>query len=129
MFSKVNFFYSNQEQLTDPDAFVKAQTAKYSSGSSEQAKAAPTEFKLKRSDSITSVNSYFSYKSTTSSSTSESNASKLFNSLTSNYTSKEVNFDIIYLRLCCDCGKQLEKKYKFFKEKIIQPEFANLYDV
>jgi hypothetical protein len=35
----------------------------------------------------------------------------------------------MYLRLCCDCGKQLEKKYKSFKDKMVQPEFANLYDV
>ena len=106
---------------------MKAQNSKYAKkNTNETASTPPTEFKLKRSESITSVNSYFSYKSGTSSS-SNNNANKLLANLTT--SQKEVNLDLMYLRLCCDCGKQLEKKYKSFKDKMVQPEFANLYDV
>lgn len=100
-------FFCKKEQLTDPDSLLKAHT-----NSTEE-----IEFKLKRSDSITSVNSYF-FKSTQESKEKLNTKDK-----------SPLNTDQTYLRLCFDCGRLLEKKYKSLKDKIIRPEFANLYDV
>ena len=100
--------------MTDPDSFVKANLKR--SGSSENS-FQPTEFKLKRSDSITSLNSYF-FKT----------ASKDKETAFSSKSKKEPNLDSTYLRLCFDCGSLLEKKYKLLKDKMIRPELANLYD-
>ncbi|CAF0796127.1 unnamed protein product [Brachionus calyciflorus] len=94
--------------LTDPDSLLKAHSNK-----SEQ-----IEFKLKRSDSITSMNSYF-FRQNNSLNSSES---------PSKTTNPNLNFDQMYLRLCFNCGLILEKKYNIQKDKIIKPEFANLYD-
>ena len=121
--------FHRKEQLTDPDSFIKAQTTKLVAGSNEQHKAPPTEFKLKRSDSITSVNSYFFHSSSNSSSSNSLSSALGQSKKQAKGTVKEINFDLIYLRLCFDCGKLLEKKYKSFKDRMVQPEFANLYDV
>lgn len=64
---------------------------------------------------MTSVNSYF-FKSTQSNS--ENSIQKSSSSI-----------EQMHLRLCLNCGLILEKKYNIQKDKIIRPEFANLYDV
>lgn len=73
------------------------------------------EFKLKRSDSMTSINSYFFKPTQSNAENSNQKSSTLLNQ--------------IHLRLCLNCGLILEKKYNIQKDKIIRPEFANLYDV
>ncbi|RNA41431.1 rabenosyn-5-like [Brachionus plicatilis] len=96
--------FKHAKLLTDPDIFIKAQN-----------KPEEIEFKLKRSDSITSINSYF-FKSTQSAGDGPNQKSIS-------------SFDQMHLRLCLNCGLILEKKYNIQKDKIIRPEFASLYDI
>lgn len=46
-----------------------------------------------------------------------------------NKNNATLSLDQLFLRLCCNCGQTLEKKYNIQKDKIIKPEFSNLYDV
>jgi len=84
-----------------------------------------TEFRLRRSESINSVNSYFFTSSNLNSSAiSQSNN----NNEQQNKEKKKINLDQTYLRLCMNCSKLLEKKFKSFKEKMIRPAFVTIYD-
>lgn len=99
------------EQLTDPDSFIKSLTNQDSDNN--------LEFKLRRADSINSVNSYF-FKQNPSHQTSTNNEQ---------LNKKKINSDQIYLRLCMNCSGLLEKKFKSFKDRLIRPQFLNIYDV
>ena len=103
------------EQLTDPDTLVRAHASNIKGIGN-----GTTEFKLKRSDSMSSVNSYF-FKSTGSD-----------HSLSSSPSSKKTvahDLEHIYLRLCLNCCALLEKKYKVLKDKLIKSNFTDLYNV
>jgi hypothetical protein len=89
---------------------------------------AAIEFRLKRADSITSVNSYFTNDSAKTSRTSFP-VSSLLSSVGVVNKKAPLNFEQLHLRLCLNCGLALEKKYKSVKDKIIKPKIINLYDV
>ncbi len=96
------------------------------------------EFKLRRADSITSVNSYF-FKSNSDSNQQQTDnndlakksfgLSKLSFGKMGSYNQAKSNPDQTYLRLCFDCGLTLEKKYKQLKDKTVRSHFSILYDV
>lgn len=111
------------EQLTDPDTFVKAHSLLTNGGLTNG--AASGEFKLRRSDSITSANSYF-FKSTSSSDPSLSGSSS---AAKKNASKHNHDLDQIYLRLCLNCSDLLEKKYKRLKDKLIKSKFTDYYNV
>ncbi len=114
MFYILKFFLvSIKEQLTDPDFFIKT------------FKEQDTEFKLRRSESINSVNSlFFTSSNLNSALTTSSNSTNN----EGNKEKKKINLDQTYLRLCMNCSKLLEKKFKSFKEKMIRPTIVAIYD-
>ena len=107
------FLVSLKEQLTDPDFFIKT------------FKEQDTEFKLRRSESINSVNSLF-FTSSNLNSASTTSPNSTYNE--GNKEKKKINLDQTYLRLCMNCSKLLEKKFKSFKEKMIRPTIVAIYD-
>ncbi len=102
------------EQLTDPDLLTK------SSENQQQ-----SEFKLRRSESITSLNSYF-FKTNK-----KSRETKMNNKNNNSEDTPLQKFDTsqIYLRLCINCSSLLEKKFKSCRDKITKPVFVAKYDV
>jgi hypothetical protein len=84
-----------------------------------------TEFKLKRSDSLTDVNSLSFFKLFDQDNVENENGKNK----NAKSNKKVLNLDQVYLRICFDCGRILEKKYKSLKDKIVRPIFDNLYDV
>ena len=117
MCSKCSQFISFQlaKQLTDPDSFLKKSSQQVDYSSTD-------EFKLRRADSLNSLSSYVPDGQALKSS---------FNKLNLNGKSNKqhVNLDSAFLRLCQNCGLNLERKYKFLKNKIGNPAFTSLYDV
>ena len=103
----------NKEQLTDPDSFIKSMAVD----------GAKPEFKLRRSDSITSLNSYFSFKPAVVNSGEQEPPQTLAES------SHQVKLDQIFLRLCMNCSHLLEKKYNSFRDKMVKPTFVSHYEV
>lgn len=102
-----------KEKLTDPEGFVGGQ----------QRNGGVQEFKLKRSESLTSVNSsYFFNKSNNSDKSSMNNGGD-------NHLKKVPDLEQFYLRLCCNCSDRLEKKYKTLKDKNIKSKFSAYYEV
>lgn len=100
-------------QLTDPHAFVKANSVYGAAGLVNGS----AEFKLKRSDSVTSVNSYF-FKASSNDSGKKPNE-----------TPSQSDLEQIYLRLCLNCSAVLEKKYKTLKDKLMKSKFTECYNV
>lgn len=102
------FISLNQaKQLTDPDLFeeyLSNQTVDH-------------EIKLRRSDSITSLNSYF-FKSNIKKSEGDQHLSKKNN----------LQINQIYIRLCFNCSHLVEKKFSSFKDKLSKPLLINHYD-
>ncbi len=85
---------------------------------------------MRRSDSISSVNSYFFKSTSTSSDNQKLNNTFDFSALKFGISQpNQSNLDQIFLRLCFDCGVSLEKKYKVLKDKIVRSTFSNLYGV
>jgi hypothetical protein len=110
----LNYYFVShkKEQLTDPEGFVGGQ----------QRNGGVQEFKLKRSESLTSVNSsYFFNKSNNSDKSSINNGD--------NHLKKVPDLEQFYLRLCCNCSDRLEKKYKTLKDKSIKSKFSAYYEV
>lgn len=98
-------FLINLEQLTNIDSAIVQSNRNLSK----------TEFKIKRADSMTSVNSYFGGNSSESGSVEKSG--------------KIPKKDQMFLRLCGDCGRILEKKFKSFKDNASNNKFTSKYDV
>ena len=96
------------------------------------------EFKLKRSDSITSLNP-FTVKSLVASSLSvaskvDERASSLMRfgssgSAASSSSKEPLDAEHVYMRLCKDCSRAIEKKYESLREKAMRPKIVELYDV
>lgn len=112
------------EQLTDPELFVKTITDNVNSSSDPEKQ---TEFRLRRSESINSVNSYF-FKSP------HHNHNHHHHSQTNNHSEsqslkKKLDLNQIFLRLCINCSTIVEKKYKSYREKLVRTQFAALYEV
>ena|SRR5579883_690229 len=102
----------NIEQLTDSEALMRA----YKDSNGMFKNDSIGEFKLKRSDSVTSVNSYF-FK------TGASEQGK------NSFPHQNHNLAQIYLRLCLNCSAILEKKYRVLKDKLIKSKFTEYYNV
>ena len=83
---------------------------------------AKPEFKLRRSDSITSLNSYFSFKPNVANS-GEQEPHTLAES------THQIKLEQIFLRLCMNCSHLLEKKYNSFRDKMVKPTFVSHYEV
>ncbi len=108
--------FSLARKLTDPDSFVKAmqKQQQHQTSSSENL----NEFKLRRSESINSVNTYI-FKSHPTVETNSNNEQ---------INKKKPNLDLIYLRLCMNCSDLLAKKFQSIRDKLIRPIFLNIYD-
>jgi len=118
MCSKCSQFISFQlaKQLTEPDSFLKQ--------SSQQVNPSVDEFKLRRADSLNSLSSYVPDGQAL-----KSSFNKLNLNAKSSKQQQQVNLESVFLRLCQNCGLNLERKYKFLKGKIGNPAFTSLYDV
>ena len=98
--------YTEQLTVTDPNAFI----------------TKSSEFKLRRSQSITSLNSYL-FK------TNKKKSKETLHDGTSTTTTQKFDTSLIYLRLCINCSALLEKKYKSCRDKMTKPVFVAQYDV
>ena len=121
MCSKCSQFISFQlaKQLTEPDSFLKQSSQQVDSSSVD-------EFKLRRADSLNSLSSYVPDGQALKSSFNKLNLNAKSNK---QQQQQQVNLESVFLRLCQNCGLNLERKYKFLKGKIGNPAFTSLYDV
>lgn len=94
--------------MTDADLFEKYLSKQ----------AVDHEIKLRRSDSITSLNSYF-FKSNKKQVEGEEQLTKKNN----------LQMNQVYIRLCFNCSHLVEKKFSLFKDKLTKPLLINHYDV
>lgn len=107
--------YTSAKELTDPESFNDI------SMNDPESTNQPAELKLRRSDSITSLNSYF-FKSTKT-----HNDHTTRKSMDPKLTSK-IQLSQVFIRLCFDCSNLLKKKYKSSRDKMVKPSFVSHYD-